>query len=472
MNSPKYKIFISHRSEDRAIASAVSGALRLLGDNKLEPFVCTDIPGGREWRDWIDDKINLSDIMLFLYTEEAIDWMWCFYEIGLFRHPNDPNPRPIICIQNPAIKNLPSPLEKYQAYQATEDGIKRFLEDLLYKGEFTNKDRINEKLFANDNYLLAIKDFLKAFKPSTMEKKFYTRRVQFDLKNIDQKENETGDHQILISGDSYTMDEILLSPGKYTHWQSLYDKFKTAGQSNWLDQIIESIENIKREKNPIFVMRPFESKEKKFIPILTRVEQMPSEDNTSIIPLSIYAIFIPCSDLLKNCGLIDLRFASDPKYLMEMWQTILPTSIIRVKWKKKSSPIGYSVEDIEGEPVVYAINPSFADLYTFNYGAFPDPDGNSPLTSGELLKHVEKFIDGGEAYISKIMEDQGKISQKILFEESNAFATVPLKLNDKHPVYPNTSWLPCLVSKNTSGDINGPHIAYLGVIYVRGDWAS
>ena len=83
----EYKIFISHRLEDRSLASIVSGALQLLSDGRLETFVCEDIRGGREWRDWIYKKIQLADIMLFLYTDESHDWMWCFYEIGLFLGP-------------------------------------------------------------------------------------------------------------------------------------------------------------------------------------------------------------------------------------------------------------------------------------------------------------------------------------------------------------------------------------------------
>ena len=219
-------------------------------------------------------------------------------------------------------------------------------------------------------------------------------------------------------------------------------------------------------------MKPFMGRDnKKYIPILTRVEQMPSEDATSIIPLKIYVIFIHCFDIEEKCDLIDVSHAGDPKHLLKMWKTILPTSVIRVKWKRKSSSMRYTNEDMEGPPVVYAINPSFADLYNFNHQELPDPDGNNPLTSEELLKLVKEYIVDSETYIPKIVADQAQISQKIIFEGSNAFATVPLKLNDKHPSYPDSSYLPCLVSKSTVGDVNGPHFTYLAVIYVRGDWS-
>lgn len=474
MAPSKFRIFISHRSEDRALATTVSSVLKMLGEGRVETFVCSSIPGGVEWRDWIDEKIGDSDIMLFLYTEESFDWQWCFYEIGLFRQPKSPNSQPIICIHNHSISssNLPSPLEKYQAYLATKDGLKKFLSDLLYEGEFTKPERINERLFSDDRFETGVEDLCKAFKPSKIETDFYARRASFELQPLKPGERGEIDCEIKITSDFFTMKEILLSAENHTYWRNLYEKFKTEGQFAWLDQIKETFESIRKKRIPTYVMTPFKTYEnRKFIPVLSRVEKIPSEDGMTDIPLKLYVIFIPCSDLEEKCGFVDSGRASDPKFLLEIWKTVLPTSVIRVKWKKKSTPIRYLKEDLLDAPIVYAINPSFADLYNFHYQDFPDPDGERPLTSEDLLKLVEEFITGGKTYVDKIIDDQSRISQDIIFKGSNAYAKVPLTLNDRHPSYPNSSFLPCLVSKNTAGDISGPHITYLGVIYVRGDWA-
>lgn len=473
-----FKIFISHRSEDRALATTVSSVLKMLGEGRIETYVCSSIPGGIEWRDWIHEKIGDSDIMLFLYTEESFDWQWCFYEIGLFRQPKHPDSQPIICIHNNSISSssLPSPLEKYQAYLATKEGFKKFLSDLLYEGEYTKPERINERLFSDGRFETGIEDLYKAFKPSKIETDFYARRASFELQSLEPVErneiNNEINYDITIKSDFYTMKEILLSAENFTKWHTLYEKFKIEGQFAWLDQIKETLEGIRKKRIPTYVMTPFKAYEnRKFIPVLTRVEKIPSEDGTTDIPLKLYVIFIPCSDLEEKCDFVDSGRANDPKILLEMWKTVLPTSVIRVKWKKKSTPIRYLNEDIVDSPIVYAINPSFADLYNFNYQEFPDPDGNTPLTSEDLLKLVEEFIIGGNTYLNKIKDDQSRISQDIIFKGSNAHAKVPLKLNDSHPCYPNSSFLPCLVSKNTIGNTNGPHITYLGVIYVRCDWA-
>jgi hypothetical protein len=131
--------------------------------------------------------------------------------------------------------------------------------------------------------------------------------------------------------------------------------------------------------------------------------------------------------------------------------------------------MAYLDKDMVGEPVAYAINPTFANFYNFNYNEFPDPDGDNPVTIGYLLKRVKKYVVDGDTHISKIEKDQAEVAQKIIFEGSDAFARVPFKFNDNHPYFPNSSYLPCLMSKSTVGDTNGPHITYLGVIYVRVD---
>ena len=75
------------------------------------------------------------------------------------------------------------------------------------------------------------------------------------------------------------------------------------------------------------------------------------------------------------------------------------------------------------------------------------------------------------AYIPKIMKDQAEIYRKIIFEGSNAYAKMPLKLNEKHPSYPKSSYLPCLESKITTGDTKSQHVTYLAVFYIRGELA-
>jgi hypothetical protein len=219
-------------------------------------------------------------------------------------------------------------------------------------------------------------------------------------------------------------------------------------------------------------MTPFKThKNLKFVPVVTRVEKIPSENWETDILLKFNVIFIPCSDIEEKCDFVDVGIATDPEFLMKKWVTVVPTSVILVKWKKKSTSMRYLKEDMMGEPIVYTANPSFANLFNFNYQGMPKHDGKNPLTSSELLDNVDEFILGGNTYRKKIEDDQMRINQEIIFKGGNAYAEVPLKFNDGHPVHPNSSFLPCLISNSTIGDINGPHITYLGVIYVRCDWA-
>ena len=277
MSLSRHKIFISHRPEDRNIAFAVRDALRLLSNGKLELFVCADIPGGREWRDSIDEKIGESDIMLFLYTGEGFDYSWCLYEIGLFSRPNDPNPRPIICIKSPFIESLPYTLDKYKVYEAAENGILRFLKDLLYKGKFTNKDRLNEEFFTLNNFDLVIQNLMNAFGSVTHREIILGvggRQLNIYLIGSDEDRTEIEIDDAFIAGDTITMDIL----GVYDHrvqFKKLYETFKNKNNAKWLEQLKSSIMELRNGNQPSSYLPPFSTRDgRKFQPILSQFERI------------------------------------------------------------------------------------------------------------------------------------------------------------------------------------------------------
>lgn len=468
----KYKIFISHRLEDRSIAFATSNALRLLSNNRLEFFVCEHTPGEILWRDWIYEKIDESDILMFLYTDKDQDWMWCLFEIGLFFDPKNTAETKIICLRDPSIDELPSPLEKYEAYDAKKEDITKLIIDLFSDVKFT-REKINPNVLADPNFEVAITSILGTFRSLKFENQYFMKRAEFNLEYINpEKGDEKFDEVTITSTDSYTMEEILHTPARLTRWKPMYRKFKLKGEATWLDEIKGTIENLVKDDVLTYVMKPFTARDNnRYLPFLTRVKiKLPEDDNIhNNIPIRIYVIFIPCSDIEEKGGLVDIVKAADPKYLLGVWQTTIPTSVIRVSWKKKSGVMAYSNDDIEGEPVAYAINPTFANFYNFNFSEFSDPDGGNPVTLHYLLDRIKKYVVDGEKHIQKILEDQSKVTQKIIFEGSDCSAKVPFIFNQNHPYFPNSSYLPCLVSKSTVGDINGPHITYLSIMYVRVD---
>ncbi|MBA1993736.1 hypothetical protein HLX74_24385, partial [Escherichia coli] len=55
-----FSVFISHRAEDRFLARLLKARLEYLSSlddqRSLECFVCEEIPGGAEWRQWMIDN--------------------------------------------------------------------------------------------------------------------------------------------------------------------------------------------------------------------------------------------------------------------------------------------------------------------------------------------------------------------------------------------------------------------------------
>ena len=57
-------------------------------------------------------------------------------------------------------------------------------------------------------------------------------------------------------------------------WRTLYNRLKSKGQHKWMDQIRQSVDNIKKQSDPIDVLSSFSpSKTETYIPIITRVER-------------------------------------------------------------------------------------------------------------------------------------------------------------------------------------------------------
>ena len=68
-----------------------------------------------------------------------MDLGWCNYELGRFYDGK----RKVVCIKNTDISEPPPPFQPYQAYNADEAGIGKFIDELFVKGTFTDGEPIN-----------------------------------------------------------------------------------------------------------------------------------------------------------------------------------------------------------------------------------------------------------------------------------------------------------------------------------------
>ena len=78
------KIFISHKSVDRDLATRFKDELVRLGFKDDDVFVAEEILPGEELNKEILDALVGSHTMLLLYTDPSHDWDWCLFECGCF----------------------------------------------------------------------------------------------------------------------------------------------------------------------------------------------------------------------------------------------------------------------------------------------------------------------------------------------------------------------------------------------------
>ena len=470
-----FHAFISHKTEDQSIAQALKGALETLSKNKLKVHHSGEMPAGEDWREWIDKRLIESQALLFLYTTlEKRDWRWCSYEIGTFhghkiRRQETSNTN-IYCIKHPDIPNPPPPIEHIQVCDADENSLSELFGKLIYKKNvFAERPLVEEPLTGKEdrkNFDETIEKIVKAFKPP-VKIELFEKRLEINLSKIVKGKIVQRDiDNAEITGNDDTMKFLNLPEG--TKWQSLYDKFKSRGENAWLDQIMESIDRITRNENPIAVMQAFTMPDgKAYIPVVTRVETFPSTDdnqNEIIIPKQLCVIFtyIP-NNQPPPYTLTDMRD------LIEKWYNYPPTSVVKIKWKKRRG-IKYDAEDMIDEPYVCAANSEFARLWNFTYKEFfpnPNDDPNLRLTDKRLFEFIEGYID--PEHLDKFLADQEQLAKRIIFQSQDGLAKIPMQFNDQHHdvEYRNQAYLPYLISKHKIGDDQGPHEMYLLVCYIK-----
>ena len=133
-----YRVFISHKEEDKETAIAVRDALAHFSGH-LKFFISgEDIQEGTEWKHALRERLRVSDLLLMLFTEPTWKWDWCLYEVGLFTKLDEAGipVEPVVCIHDPK-GAPPSPLLTTQGVRATEADVARFVERLIKTTEIT-----------------------------------------------------------------------------------------------------------------------------------------------------------------------------------------------------------------------------------------------------------------------------------------------------------------------------------------------
>jgi hypothetical protein len=125
----RFRIFVSHKHSDAALARAVQDAIESLSP-ALECWVSgEDISSGSDWNRAITVALSRSHLLLLLFTAPSRNWDWCLFEAGLFiqfSQAADEDVRSVVTVFDPA-GGSPRPLAGVQGVPAEPAALAKFL---------------------------------------------------------------------------------------------------------------------------------------------------------------------------------------------------------------------------------------------------------------------------------------------------------------------------------------------------------
>ena len=97
----RFRIFVSHKHEDHALAVAVQQALEGISP-KIECFVSgVSIAAGADWNREIRSSLAQSHLLILLFTRPTATWDWCLFETGLFTRSDADEVSAVVCLFDP-----------------------------------------------------------------------------------------------------------------------------------------------------------------------------------------------------------------------------------------------------------------------------------------------------------------------------------------------------------------------------------
>jgi hypothetical protein len=174
-------IFLSHNAKDKPLADIIADNIKQVSIAQVKAWFSSDdkIDGGfnagDNWYTEIHRKIDKSDILIALITQNSIDRPWLYYEAGIANGMKKIVVPVCIGIKR---ENIKSPLRELQGYQLTDKkSYEEFLERILLHLKFpldkkNFKKPIEKAILTISNYKfedvsikeVSIEDVLENFK--------------------------------------------------------------------------------------------------------------------------------------------------------------------------------------------------------------------------------------------------------------------------------------------------------------------
>lgn len=171
-------------------------------------------------------------------------------------------------------------------------------------------------------------------------------------------------------------------------------------------------------------------------------------------------------------GSADLVPGLDIGHNLSAWTTYYPYNVVRVGWKRRSRPLGYELEDVLDEPIVYAANQDYFQMFGLSINAQTFRH-QQHLSLARLLERLDELRCVEPHHLERLKADQGRLFREIVLNQGLARAEAPLAFNEKHPCrdFRGAAFLPTLVAMCVPGDCEQmrerPHFSYFIVVFVE-----
>ena len=288
----KFRIFISHNVNNHSeIANSLQTYLHLLSKEAIECQICTQTPGGTEWRKWVETEVSRCNLFLYIYTSDYVRQDWLLFEAGVYlgaRHQfnskddeNDSARSDLICLKSPGIPTPPEQIGHLNAYEADKKNLQRFFVDLLVKGEFSDNNCMNEKLLTDyaESLETAIQKITDAFARNSIESQQYRKRLEIGPidPNVFDQISRADELEIPLSTPVDIQELAREIIGFPEGGNQTWDKLKQFDNEEnvWISEISEAVRTVYEERAPRQVLTPFNSTSyRACYPIISRIDKV------------------------------------------------------------------------------------------------------------------------------------------------------------------------------------------------------
>ena len=123
----RFRVFVSHKSDDAELAEVVADELRNLAPDQIECWVSGEaLTAGMDWDREIKKQLAQSHLLVLLFTTPQHTWDWCLYEVGLYVRFDADDVISVACLFDPG-GAPPAPLNQVQCVPATPEAVAKQL---------------------------------------------------------------------------------------------------------------------------------------------------------------------------------------------------------------------------------------------------------------------------------------------------------------------------------------------------------